>query len=136
MEVGKQTKLSFLGVDILNVNFVALAPKEGELKIDLSCTPKVFFPEDTKEQFKIIMDVEIKVDEHFQLGLRAVGNFFIESELEDELRRNFININAPAIMFPYVRAFVSTFTANLGNVVGTLTIPAHFFKGELEEFKV
>lgn len=135
MEVGKQTKLSFNGVDILNVNFMAIAPKDGELKIDLSCTPKVFFPEGNYDVFNIIMDVDLKVDNHFQLGLRAVGNFSIESELEEGLKRSFINSNAPAIMFPYVRAFVATFTANLGNVVGTLTIPTHFFKGELEEIK-
>ncbi len=36
-------------------------------------------------------------------------------------------------MFPYVRAFVTTLTSNLGNVTGSLTIPTQFFHGELPE---
>jgi len=38
-------------------------------------------------------------------------------------------------MFPYIRSFISTLTANLGSVVGTLVIPTQFFKGELEVIK-
>lgn len=44
-----------------------------------------------------------------------------------------VNSNSPAIMFPYVRAFISTLTTNLGNVTGPLLIPTQFFRGELEE---
>ena len=36
-------------------------------------------------------------------------------------------------MFPYIRSFISTLTANLGNVTGPLTIPIQFFNGVLEE---
>lgn len=36
-------------------------------------------------------------------------------------------------MFPYIRSFITTLTANLGDVTGTLTIPTQFFKGELKE---
>jgi preprotein translocase subunit SecB len=36
-------------------------------------------------------------------------------------------------MFPYVRAFITTLTTNLGNVTNPLIIPTQFFKGELEE---
>jgi len=49
------------------------------------------------------------------------------------LKKVFVNINAPAIMFPYVRAFITTLTTNLGNVTSPLIIPTQFFKGELEE---
>lgn len=135
MEVNKQTKLTFHGVDILNVNFNALAPREGELKIDIKCEPKVFYPVDDYNVFKIIMDIELKDESSFELALRAVGNFEIESELNNDLRKVFVNSNAPAIMFPYIRSFISTLTANMGNVTGTLVIPTQFFKGELEEIK-
>jgi preprotein translocase subunit SecB len=49
------------------------------------------------------------------------------------LKKVFVDINAPAIMFPYVRAFITTLTTNLGNVTSPLIIPTQFFKGELEE---
>lgn len=135
MEVGKQTKLTFHGVDILNVNFNAIAPKQEELKIDIICIPKVFYPQDNLNFFRIIMDIELKGEKVFDLAVRAVGNFELDSELNDELKKVFVNTNAPAIMFPYIRSFITTLTANLGNVVGTLTIPTQFFKGEIEEIK-
>ncbi len=135
MEVGKQTKLTFHGVDILNVNFNAIAPKQGELNIDIICVPKVFYPQDNKNFFRIVMDIELKDEKVFDLAIRAVGNFEIDSELNEELRKIFVNTNAPAIMFPYIRSFITTLSANLGNVVGTLIIPTQFFKGEIEEIK-
>jgi preprotein translocase subunit SecB len=135
MEVNQQTKLTFHGVDILNVNFIAIAPREGELKIDIKSEPKVFYPADDSNVFKIIMDIELKDERFFELALRAVGTFELESDLNDDLRKVFVNSNAPAIMFPYIRSFISTLTANMGNVTGTLVIPTQFFKGELEEIK-
>jgi len=135
MEVNQQTKLTFQGVDILNVNFNAFSHREGELKIDIKCEPKVFYPADDSNVFKIIMDIELRDERFFELALRAVGNFKLESEPNNDLRKLFVNSNAPAIMFPYIRSFISTLTANMGNVTGTLVIPTQFFKGELEEIK-
>lgn len=135
MEVNKQTKLKFSGVDILNVNFSAISRRDKELKIDIKCEPKVFYPKDNVNAFNIIMDFELKAANYFELSLRAIGNFELESDLEEKIRRSFVNSNAPAIMFPYIRSFISTLTANMGNVIGTLVIPTQFFKGELEEIK-
>jgi len=134
MEVSKQDKLEFHGVDILNVNFNLLIPREDKLKINIKCTPKVFYPEDQIHAFKIIMEVELRDEQHFELYIRAAGNFEVGAELDSESRSKFINANAPAIMFPYIR-FITTLTANLGNVTGPLVIPTQFFKGELEEIK-
>jgi preprotein translocase subunit SecB len=82
------------------------------------------------------MEVFIHCDKFFDLNLVAIGNFEFDNEFSDEeLKKNFVNANAPAIMFPYVRAFVTTITSNLGNVTGPLTIPTQFFQGELPEIE-
>jgi preprotein translocase subunit SecB len=133
MEVKKQSKLTFLGVDIININFNAVSRRVEELEIKINCIPKVFYPVEHKNFFKIIMEIELKDEKQFELSLSAVGTFELESEIDSELKKTFVNSNAPAIMFPYVRSFISTITANMGNVVGTLTIPTQFFKGELDE---
>ncbi len=132
MEIKKQNRLSFNGVDILNVNFNVFSPRVDEMKIDVNFDPKVFFPDDNQRDFKIIMDVELKSEDHFELQLRAVGNFQMEQEIDDEIRKNFINTNAPAIMFPYVRSFITTLSSNMGESVGALIIPTQFFSGELK----
>lgn len=135
MEIAKQTKLRFHGVEIINVNFQAIGPQTSELAINIECNPKVFYPLDNKNTFRIIMDIQLKGEQCFELIIRAIGNFETDSEIDAELKRVFVNSNAPAIMFPYVRSFITTLTANLGNIVGPLVIPTQFFKGEMEEIK-
>jgi len=135
MEIKDQPKLRFKGVDIINVNFVSSEFKK-ESHIDVQVEPQVFFPKDRPEMFKIIMKVTLKAEEHFQLDLVALGNFEIGDveEVTKEIRDKLINANSTAIMFPYIRAFISTFTANTGNTTGAITIPTKFFKGEIKEF--
>jgi len=81
------------------------------------------------------MDLELNSENLFDLALRAVGTFELNQRITDELKRTFINVNAPAIMFPYVRSFITTLTANMGQSVGPLVMPTQFFSGALEEFK-
>ncbi len=134
MEVGSQAQLQFHGVDFPVINFNFSKPRLEENGINLSITPKVFYPKDQPGFFRIIQEVRISSEDSFDLYLLAVGSFEISSEASEELKKNFVNSNAPAIMFPYMRSFVATLTANLGgNTTGTLNIPTQFFRGELEE---
>lgn len=135
MEIKDQPKLRFEGVDIINVKFVSSSLKK-ESKIDIQVEPQVFIPSDHPSMFKIIMKIILTGEDHFHLELVALGNFEISGveEVTAEIRNNLINANATAIMFPYIRAFISTFTSNLGNTTGAITIPTKFFKGEIKKF--
>jgi preprotein translocase subunit SecB len=135
MKIDTQAKLSFTGVEIVKVSFNAFSSPQEDMDVKINCIPRVFYPEDDKFGFKIIMDLEVKDERYFQINLSAIGNFQITQELTDDLKKKFVNSNAPAIMFPYIRSFISTLTANLGNVIGTVTIPTQFFTGSLEEFE-
>lgn len=132
MEVKQQAKLSFKGVDIINLNFNALSPVNENVNIQISCIPKVFYPENCNNKFKILIDVELKDERFFNLNLRAIGSFELNTDITPELKNKFVNVNAPAIMFPYIRSFITTLTANLGNTTGLLVIPPQFFSGNLE----
>ncbi|HBI81926.1 MAG TPA: hypothetical protein DDY04_08310 [Bacteroidales bacterium] len=133
MNVEKQIKLSFHGVDILNVQFIAENILDKNVNVDIIIKPKVFYPVNSPLEFKIIFDTQLKANGFFELKLNAIGHFSISNDVDEETQKKFINTNAPAIMFPYVRSFITTFTSNLGNVTGPLTIPPHFFSGQLEE---
>lgn len=136
MEIKEQTSLSFHGVDIVNLHFQILGTKSGNIDVDVLCEPKVFYPFDDKSKFAIVMGLKIIGEGIFELNLQAFGNFEISNDVDEELRKQFVNVNAPPIMFPYIRSFVSTLTANIGGVIRPLTIPPHFFSGELEELKL
>jgi len=122
------------GVDIINIKFDTIKQYDNETGIDLKIEPKVFYPQGNENFFKIFMEVSIHCEMFFDLNLVGIGNFEFDKEFENkELKKTFINTNAPAIMFPYIRSFITTLTSNLGNVTGALVIPTQFFQGDLPE---
>lgn len=135
MEVSNQIQLKFHGVDFPVINFQSekVYIQEDENSISINITPKVFYPKDQPEFFKIIQEIRLNADNYFDLFIIAVGTFELKADIDEKTKKSFVNLNAPAIMFPYIRAFISTLTANIGILTGTLTLPAQFFKGELEE---
>ncbi|WP_417370980.1 hypothetical protein [Gelidibacter japonicus] len=130
---GKQENLRFDGVKFYSVHFDILGKPKENVDINLDIIPKVLFHSDTK--FDIIYDVDLMIPDVFKLNLRSVGYFELSQEILENpnIKEQLINTNAPAIVFPYIRSFISMFTANLGTIP-SLTIPTQFFKGKLEEF--
>ncbi|MFW6224978.1 MAG: hypothetical protein ACOC4B_01795 [Bacteroidota bacterium] len=134
MNIQNQPKLRFLGVDFVNINFRTEQQYDGESGINLNVEPKVFYPEDDQLHFKIFMEVSLDCESFFSLKLIGIGNFQFDKDFDDEeLKKAFVNANAPAIMFPYVRSFITTLSSNLGSVTGPLIIPTQLFMGELPE---
>ena len=137
MEIANQPKLRFHGVDFINLKFNTNQQYDGKTGIDLNVEPKVFYPQDNDLIFKIFMEISINCKGFFDLNLVGIGNFEFDKEFNDnDLKKVFVNTNAPAIMFPYVRSFITTLTSNLGNVTGPLIIPTQFFQGDLPELTV
>ena len=137
MEVANQPKLMFHGVDFVNIKLNTYQQYDNNTGIDLNIEPKVFYPEENLTFFKIFMEISVHCESFFDLNILAIGNFEFDKEFDDkELKKTFINTNAPAIMFPYVRSFITSLTSNLGNVTGPLILPTQFFQGDLPEFSV
>lgn len=131
--IGKQENLRFDGVKFYSVHFDILGNPKENTEIDLDLTPKVIY--NTSTQFNIVFDVKLFVEEVFLLKLRAIGYFEMSEDLieNENIKNQLIHTNAPAIVFPYLRSFISMFTSNLGTLPA-ITIPTHFFDGKLEEF--
>jgi len=127
--------LKFHGVDFPVINLESENPfiQSPENRINIDIKPKVFYPLEQPDYFKIIQEVTLSSSNFFDLFIISVGTFELKTDVDKNLKKVFVNINAPAIMFPYVRAFITTLTTNLGNVTSPLIIPTQFFKGELEE---
>lgn len=137
MEITEQIKLRFKGVDFPSVILKSIKPyKENDSHpMRININPKVFIPKDSQNSFKIIMEVDLSVEEYFVLNVTAVGLFELtEEEVSEDIRKSFINANSTAILFPYVRSFISSLTSSLGNVTSSILLPTRFFKGDyLEE---
>ena len=130
----KQELMRFDGVKFYSVHFDILGKQKENTDIILDIRPRVLYNSETK--FDIIYEVDLSVPDLFKLNLRSVGYFELSQEVlgNPNIKEQLVNTNAPAIVFPYIRSFISMFTANLGTIP-SLTVPTHFFKGKLEEYK-
>ncbi|GHU56783.1 hypothetical protein FACS189411_08330 [Bacteroidia bacterium] len=132
MEVKKQTKLTFLGVEITSVSFNIKKRRPRSLPINIECNSLALVNSKETDKFNVVMDVTVSNEEVFYLTLTAIGEFKVSHLIDEKIREQLININAPAIMFPYVRSFIATLTANIGKGLGgALLIPTQVFKGKL-----
>ena len=138
MEIKEQPRLRFISMDFPSIELKSFIPfsETDDNKINVEITPRFFFPEGVSHVFKIIMHAELSFENHFYLKVVGIGTFELSREniTEDE-RKKFVNANATAIVFPYMRSLIATITSNVGNVITPVLLPPRFFKGELEEMK-
>ncbi|MEO4110898.1 protein-export chaperone SecB [Acinetobacter pittii] len=70
---------------------------------------------DQQRHFFVALKSEIQLKEGYVLTLTYKSMFVINKDIDEEFRdSHFPRINAPAIAFPYFRAFISTFLLNAG----------------------
>lgn len=123
--------------DLKFVNFVV--PKflfektEIEENADLfSINPQAVIIRSEKK-IHINFDIEIlDVENNFNLKMICIGVFDYDTE-DEELILNFMSLNGPAIVFPYIRSFVSSYTALSG--FDTITLPTLNFLSHKEKLR-
>ncbi len=69
----------------------------------------------SKSTFQLQLGVRI-VDENKALNIEvdSVADFYFEKGTEENQLSNYFYMNAPAILFPYIRAYISTLTSLSG----------------------
>lgn len=78
------------------------------------------------DKFATILDLNlypeaIKNNYPFNMKIRLIGVFRIEKGEKENIKKSYIEKNSISILFPYLRAVVSTYTANSN--VGTVILP-------------
>ena len=74
------------------------------------------------DNFILTLDVSISSnDNSIDANVVVEGTFNFNKEISKEILNSLFCANAPAIMFPYVRAYISTLTALSG--IDTVVIP-------------
>jgi len=72
--------------------------------------------------YEINLGVKIEDKEKtFVANIEATGNFTFDTDIDEKQLDSLFYINAPAILFPYIRAYISALTTLSG--VETVTIP-------------
>jgi len=76
----------------------------------------------SKDKFDLTLDIDIK-DKADIIGINisVVGVFYFKEDIDVNLLSRFFACNAPAILFPYIRAYISLLTSLSG--IGTVLLP-------------
>lgn len=85
---------------------------DEDIEIEITHTSGV---NDEYNKFKLTLDLSI-TDKSGSLAINVIADGFFEfdSDLSESEKISFFNVNAPAILFPYVRAYVTALTALSG----------------------
>lgn len=105
----------------LNNNF-----EDQSVKLNFDINRNIEYIEDGSNTMLVTLIVEIFKDAEkenypFSMNVSITGHFEL-NEISMEKREVFAEVNAVAILFPYIRSLISTFTANVN--VAPLILPA------------
>ncbi len=73
-------------------------------------------------KFHLKLNVHVSdEDRGLSVEVDACADYLIDGDVEDPKFSNFLYLNAPAILFPYIRAYISALTALSG--IPPVTLP-------------
>lgn len=107
--------LSFISFEIIKVLFdrTESAVKKGEFEINMQNQTQI--NSENKSLFRTVFIIDINGKKNpFSLQVQAVGNFEIKGDITNDVRNTYFDISSPAILYPYLRAFISNITMQSG----------------------
>lgn len=116
------SKMKFINYVVDHIEYRSnLDFDESEVSIDFDIRPE-FMQGENDQDFIVVLDVDIFKDAEknnypFEMSLRLVGYF----KVTDSYEKDKFKANALAIMYPYVRSIVTSYTANAN--VNPLILP-------------
>jgi preprotein translocase subunit SecB len=98
------------------INHSLLELKKGDVSenINISFNPKGLINKN-KSFFQLQLMVNIE-DENkiINVEINAIANFLFDRKIEENQLNNYFYTNAPALLFPYIRAYISNLTTLSG----------------------
>lgn len=134
MEESKKAGFQFTGFQVIRSHIDKMGSEKVGDNLELNFATRGE-KDETRRIFNLFLGVTISnTDKTFNVDVEVVGYFTYSSEAGVEIINNYFFINAPAILFPYVRAYISSLTALSGYETVTLpTINITFLGNSLKE---
>ena len=110
----KEAQFRFLNYRITEA-FIKLNSEietSDELEVNFEQTIGVH---ETENRMRLLLNTSIKdKNDALSITVKAEGYFEFDKELDEDMKDGFFNANAPAILFPYIRAYISTLSTLSG----------------------
>jgi|SRR5690554_1047265 len=105
----EDSKFQFKGFTIVR-SLIERNEKESSKKISLGFNPRGFINK-KDSNFELHLGVKLE-DENksFNIQIDAIANYVFENQVSLDNLSKFFYVNAPALLFPYIRAYISTLT--------------------------
>lgn len=105
----ESSKFQFKGFTIVR-SLIERNEKESSKKISLGFNPRGFInKKDSNFQLHLGVNIE-DANKSFNIQIEAIANYGFESQGSLDNLNKFFYVNAPALLFPYIRAYISTLT--------------------------
>ncbi|WP_299576677.1 protein-export chaperone SecB [uncultured Sunxiuqinia sp.] len=120
MEKAKSSKLSFDGFKI-NRSLINLKGEIGtDMNMEFDASGEI---NRSNQSFRLDLNIHIKDNsEALNIEIDTSANYKLdEGDIDDPAFSNYLYLNAPAILFPYIRAYITSLTALSG--IEPITIP-------------
>jgi preprotein translocase subunit SecB len=108
--------LEFHLFDIFKVSYER-GTSEKDYTLNINIKNAINIEQENPSIFQTIFHIEVKskdADKPLNIQIEAVGHFKIIGNLTNEVIDNYLNISSPAIVYPYIRAFLANFTLQTG----------------------
>ncbi len=133
--VNESLKLSFQRFEVIKANLQKVKKKDGlEEDNNLGFLFKIV-PNKNKgfDKINVVLGVQIEPSEDFSYSIEAVlrGDFTISDGIDDEEKLTLLIHNAPAILYPYLRSYVTMLTSQLS--AEQIVLPVMNFHRIIEE---
>jgi preprotein translocase subunit SecB len=132
MNETKKSAFQFKGF-IIKKSTIELNSSEKDRKLSIQITPTgVINKKEKVFELTLGLKVNNKGDSAY-VNVEALGTYSFEDDLEDSMLSNFFYLNAPAILFPYLRSYISTLTTLSG--IPPINLPTLNLVGFREQLK-
>lgn len=132
-EQSKTAKFQFRNYKILK-SFFEIKNETHSNTINLNFDPKGVI---SKENSCFKLELGVKIDDankSFHIEVIIVADFYFDSDINQENLNKYFFVNAPALLFPYVRAYISTLTTLSGiNPINLPTLNLTALGGQLQK---
>ena len=99
----------------INESAIKLDPEvepSDELEVNFEQTIGVH---ETENRMRLLLNTSISDKNNaLSIAVKAEGYFEFDEGLSEDMKEGFFNANAPAILFPYIRAYISTLSTLSG----------------------
>ncbi|MGV8090768.1 MAG: protein-export chaperone SecB [Mangrovibacterium sp.] len=119
MEEAKDSRLSFTGFRIKRSVIDIKGPIGKKMNIGLEASGEI---KKSENKFHLKLNVHVSDEnEGLTVEVDAYADYKLDGDIEDPKYSDFLYLNAPAILFPYIRAYISALTALSG--IPAVTLP-------------